>query len=205
MNDLHRPTDIGEATSHPFVVAALYKFVPLPDFKDFQKDLLQACKDADVYGTLLLATEGINGTIAGSRAGIDAALGAIRAIPGCDDLEWKESFADENPFYRMKVRLKKEIVTMGVPGIDPNKEVGTYVSPQDWNALISDPSVLIIDTRNDYEVAIGTFKNAIDPKTTSFREFVLLGFLFDLCPEFCWAGAQLFAPEATSEYDDLDA
>tara|TARA_R110002012_G_scaffold162367_3_gene324614 strand:- start:2440 stop:3438 length:999 start_codon:yes stop_codon:yes gene_type:complete len=155
----------------PFVVAALYKFTSLPDFEARQPALLEACRMADVYGTLLLASEGINGTIAGSRSGIDAVLAHIQGIPGCQDMELKESFAYVNPFFRMKVRLKKEIVTMGVPDIDPTESVGTYVEPDAWNELISDPDVILIDTRNAYEVGIGTFKGAIDPDTTSFREF----------------------------------
>lgn len=155
----------------PFVVAALYKFTALPDFEVRQPDLLEACRAADVYGTLLLASEGINGTIAGSRSGVDAVLAHIRLIPGCQDMELKESFAYVNPFLRMKVRLKKEIVTMGVPDIDPTESVGTYVEPDAWNDLISDPDVILIDTRNAYEVGIGTFKGAVDPDTTSFRQF----------------------------------
>jgi UPF0176 protein len=162
---------VTSAENAPFVVAALYQFTALADFKNLKEPLLEACLTAGVYGTLLLAQEGINGTIAGTRDGIDAALDHIRQIPGCSALEHKESFALENPFYRMKVRLKKEIVTMGVPDIDPNEIVGTYVDPHDWNALISDPDVILIDTRNEYEVSIGTFKGAIDPKTTTFREF----------------------------------
>jgi UPF0176 protein len=118
-----------------------------------------------------LANEGINGTIAGSRAGIDAVLSHIRALPGCSDLEWKESSASERPFNRMKVRLKREIVTMGQPDVDPRARVGHYVDPQDWNDLIRQPDVAVIDTRNDYEVAIGTFDGAIDPETQSFGEF----------------------------------
>ena len=161
----------AETNDDNMVVAALYKFVHLPDFKSLQPGLLDSCMKADVRGTLLLANEGINGTIAGTRAGIDAALNHIRGLPGCGDLDHKESFALTNPFYRMKVRLKKEIVTMGVDNIDPNQIVGTYVDPENWNDLISDPDVIVIDTRNEYEVSIGTFKGAIDPKTTTFREF----------------------------------
>lgn len=153
------------------VVAALYKFTRLDDFEQFQAPLQNACEAAEVYGTILLAHEGINGTVSGTREGVDAVLAHIQQMPGCAELEVKESHADEMPFYRMKVRLKKEIVTMGVADIDPNRSVGTYVDPQDWNDLISDPDVLVIDTRNDYEVGIGTFKGAIDPKTTAFREF----------------------------------
>jgi len=162
---------VVSANNNTCIVAALYKFTALTGFEGLKPPLLDACQKAGVLGTLLLAREGINGTIAGSRNGIDLALAHIRQIPGCSDLEHKESFALENPFYRMKVRLKKEIVTMGVPDLDPNQTVGTYVAPDDWNALISDPDVILIDTRNDYEVSIGTFRGAIDPHTTTFRDF----------------------------------
>ena len=155
-----------------FIVAALYKFTSLPDFETHQQPLQAVCDAYDVMGTVLLASEGINGTISGSREGLDAVLGHIKTkIPGCADLDHKESWADDKPFYRMKVRLKREIVTMGVEGVDPNQAVGQYVDPQDWNDVISDPDVIVIDTRNDYEVSIGTFKGAVDPETTSFREF----------------------------------
>jgi UPF0176 protein len=153
------------------VVAALYKFVALKDFRELREPLLDVCMDAGVRGTLLLATEGINGTIAGTRKGIDCVLDYLRSDPRLADLEHKESFDDHMPFYRMKVKLKREIVTMGVEGIDPNQRVGTYVEPQDWNALVEDPEVLLIDTRNDYECDIGTFRGALDPHTTNFREF----------------------------------
>jgi UPF0176 protein len=153
------------------VIAALYHFAPQPDFAELQAPLQTCCNEAATLGTLLLAEEGINGTIAGPRAGIDAVLAHIRAIPGFEALEHKESYAEENPFLRMKVRLKKEIVTMGVPGVDPNDIVGTYVDPMEWDELINDPDVVVIDTRNDYEVAIGTFKGAIDPDIKTFREF----------------------------------
>jgi UPF0176 protein len=153
------------------VVAALYKFVTLEDFHELREPLLDACLAAETRGTLLLAREGINGTIAGSRQAIDAVLAYLRADPRLADLEHKESADEHMPFYRMKVKLKKEIVTMGIEGIDPNKRVGTYVAAKDWNALIDDPDVLLIDTRNDYEYGIGTFRGAIDPHTTSFREF----------------------------------
>ncbi len=155
----------------PIVVAALYKFVALTDFAAYREPLAAACEQAGVFGTLLLAPEGINGTIAGPRAGIDAALAHIRSLPGCADLDWKESYSSAMPFKRMKVRLKREIVSMGVEGIDPNRSVGTYVAPEDWNALISAPDVVVVDTRNDYEVAIGTFEGAVNPQTQSFREF----------------------------------
>lgn len=153
------------------VVAALYRFVSLEDFRELREPLLDTCLANGVCGSLLLAAEGINGTIAGSRTGIDAVLDYLRADPRLAQLEHKESYADAQPFYRMKVKLKKEIVTMGVEGIDPNQVVGSYVKPADWNALISDPEVVLIDTRNDYEVGIGTFQGAVDPNTQSFREF----------------------------------
>lgn len=153
------------------VVAALYKFVSLEDFHELREPLLNACIAAGTRGTLLLAQEGINGTIAGSREAIDQVLTYMRRDPRLSDLDHKESFDDHMPFYRMKVKLKKEIVTMGVAGIDPSQRVGTYVEPRDWNALVNDPDVLLIDTRNDYECGIGSFKGAVDPKTQSFREF----------------------------------
>ncbi|MDJ0877968.1 MAG: rhodanese-related sulfurtransferase [Halieaceae bacterium] len=153
------------------VVAALYKFVTLEDYRDLREPLLDECLAAGTRGTLLLAQEGINGTIAGTREGIDRVLAYLKSDPRLADLEHKESFDDHLPFYRMKVKLKREIVTMGVPGVDPNQRVGTYVKPADWNDLVDDPEVLMIDTRNDYEVAIGSFRGAIDPHTTNFREF----------------------------------
>ncbi len=157
--------------TQPIVVAALYKFVTLEDYVDLREPLLKAMVDNGIKGTLLIAEEGINGTVSGSREGIDGLLAWLKNDPRMIDIDHKESYCDEQPFYRTKVKLKKEIVTLGVEGVDPNKKVGTYVEPQDWNALISDPQVLLIDTRNDYEVAIGTFEGAIDPKTTSFRQF----------------------------------
>ncbi|MGP1357512.1 MAG: rhodanese-related sulfurtransferase, partial [Roseicyclus sp.] len=136
-------------------VAALYRFTRFPDPDALRAPLKALCEANGVRGSLLLAPEGINGTIAGPREGIDAVLAHIRGLPGCADLEWKESTTREMPFGRMKVRLKREIVTMGVPGTDPNALVGTYVAPAEWNALISAPDVAVIDTRNDYETAIG--------------------------------------------------
>ncbi|NER92867.1 MAG: rhodanese-related sulfurtransferase [Symploca sp. SIO1B1] len=153
------------------VVAAFYKFVSLPDFAEKQGSLLALCQEQGIKGTILLAAEGINGTIAGSREGIDSVLALLRLDPRLSDLEPKESYTDSHPFDRLKVRLKQEIVTLGMPEVNPNQEVGTYVSPQDWNALISDPEVLVIDTRNDYEVDIGTFQGATNPQTESFRQF----------------------------------
>lgn len=152
-------------------VAALYHFTPFPAPEHLKTPLEEIARTNNVRGTLLLAKEGINGTIAGTRAGIDAVLAHIRALPGCSDLVWKESTATEMPFGRMKVRLKREIVTMGQPDVNPIAAVGHYVPPADWNDLISAGDVAIIDTRNDYEVEIGTFTGAINPATKSFREF----------------------------------
>ena len=157
--------------SRTVVVCALYKFAELNDYRELRQPLLDLMLAKDVHGTLLLAREGINGTIAGSREGIDAIkewLGQDERFGGID---YKESFVDIQPFKRTKVKLKKEIVTMGVEGIDPKRTVGTYVEPRDWNDLISDPDVLLIDTRNQYEVEIGTFERAVNPATDSFREF----------------------------------
>lgn len=154
-----------------YVVCALYKFVRLDDYKSLREPLLKLMEANAVRGTLLLAHEGINGTVAGSHEAIDALLAWLKADPRLADTVYKESFSDEMPFYRSKVKLKKEIVTMGVEGIDPRQVVGTYVKPKDWNALISDPDVVLVDTRNDYEVNIGTFKSAINPRTETFREF----------------------------------
>ncbi|KGM50180.1 rhodanese-related sulfurtransferase [Pseudooceanicola atlanticus] len=154
-----------------YTIAALYHFTRFEDPAALRGPLLDLCLAQGVTGSLLLAQEGINGTIAGSRAGIDAALAHIRALPGCADLEWKESSATDQPFGRMKVRLRKEIVTMGQPDVDPRALVGHYVDPADWNALIRSEDVAVIDTRNDYEVAIGTFEGAVDPQTASFRDF----------------------------------
>ena len=152
-------------------IAALYHFTRFPNPDALRPALQALCDTQGVKGSLLLAAEGVNGTIAGPRAGIDAVLAHLRALPGCTDLEHKESHAETMPFGRMKVKLKREIVTMGQPDIDPRARVGHYVAPQDWNALIAEPDVVVIDTRNDYEVAIGTFEGAIDPGTHSFREF----------------------------------
>ncbi|MGJ8582705.1 MAG: rhodanese-related sulfurtransferase [Marinosulfonomonas sp.] len=154
-----------------YTIAALYHFTRFADPASLRDPLLDLARRQGVKGTLLLANEGINGTIAGSRNGIDAVLAHIRALPGCADFSWKESTAQDEPFNRMKVRLKREIVTMGQPDVDPTASVGNYVDPKEWNELIQSPDVAVIDTRNDYEVAIGTFDGAIDPKTKSFGEF----------------------------------
>ena len=153
------------------VVSALYHFVTLENYQALRQPLHDFMIDNDIRGTLLLAQEGINGTVAGSKQSIENLHAWLRADERLKDLRTKESFDDNMPFYRSCVKLKKEIVTMGIEGIDPKQVVGTYVKPEDWNALISDPDVTLIDTRNDYEVAIGTFKNAQDPKTETFRQF----------------------------------
>lgn len=154
-----------------YTIAALYHFTRFEDPGRIKAPLFDLCQAHRISGTLILAKEGINGTIAGPEAGIEAILDHIRALPGCADLAWKESHADTQPFRRLKVRIKEEIVTMGQPQVDPMAGTGRYVAPQDWNALIEAPDVAVIDTRNDYEVAIGTFKGAVDPKTASFRDF----------------------------------
>ncbi len=156
-------------------IAALYRFVALNDHAELREPLLQQMESLGIRGTLLLANEGINGTIAGSAAAIDGLLDWLAGHPQfgnrLDGMDVKKSWSNAIPFLRTKVKLKKEIVTMGVAGIDPNRSAGTYVKPQDWNQLISDPDVVTIDTRNDYEVRIGTFRNALNPHTESFREF----------------------------------
>lgn len=154
-----------------FTVCALYHFTRFDNPPALREPLLELCLKEQITGTLLLAHEGINGTIAGSRNGIDAVIAHIKSLPGCDNFEWKESTASAKPFPRMKVKLKKEIVTLGQPNVDPTAHVGNYVNPEDWNELIQSPDVVTIDTRNDYEVGIGTFKGAIDPETETFRDF----------------------------------
>lgn len=153
-------------------VAAFYKFVSLPDFAEKREPLLSYCQAQGVKGSILLAAEGINGTIAAaSPPAIDAVLCWLRADPRLADLGCKQSSAVSPPFERMKVRLKPEIVTLGLPEVDPNQQVGTYIAPQDWNTLISDSAVTVIDTRNDYEVKIGTFIGAENPQTRTFNQF----------------------------------
>ena len=158
-------------TDTPIVVSAMYKFVGLPDYEALRAPLLTMCKKHAIKGTILLAQEGLNGTVCGTHDAITALLAHFQKDPRLADIQPKYSFAAEPAFHRMKVRLKQEIVTMGQPDIDPQGSVGTYVKPQDWNALITRDDTLVIDTRNAYEVAIGTFDGAVDPKTDSFREF----------------------------------
>jgi UPF0176 protein len=154
-----------------YVVYALYKFVTLNDYTELRDPLHNLMTKLEVRGTLLLAEEGINGTISGEQANMDIVISWLRADERLADLEYKISTHSEQPFHRTKVKLKKEIVTMGIDGVDPNQTVGTYVEPKDWNEIISDPDTILIDTRNDYEYEIGTFKNAINPNTETFRDF----------------------------------
>lgn len=160
---------------HKYLTTAMYHFVKLPHFQNLQKPLLNFCISRSIKGTLLLADEGINGTLAGPEKFILELLYYLKNDPifegNFKNLAHKESWSDKSPFYRMKVKLKKEIVTLGVRGVSPTKIVGKYVKPKDWNSIISDPEVILIDTRNDYEFEIGTFKNALNPKTKNFREF----------------------------------
>ena len=154
----------------PIVAASFYKFIDFPDYAAWRVPLLTQCEAAAVKGTILLAAEGINGTIAGSDTGVHAVLSFLRADPRLRDLEHKQADTAEMPFYRMKVRLKREIVTLGVAGLQPAQQAGTYVPPGEWNALLDDPNVVLIDVRNDYEVEIGTFPGALNPHTRSFSE-----------------------------------
>ena len=154
-----------------FIVAALYHFTRFKDHRKLCDPLQNKCNSSGVTGSLLVAPEGINGTISGSRQGIDSVIEYIRTLPGCSNVEHKESVASLPPFPRMKVKIKKEIVTMGQPDVNPAEKVGKYVEPKDWDSFINASDVVLIDTRNDYEVGIGTFKGAINPKTKSFSEF----------------------------------
>ncbi|VEP18611.1 conserved hypothetical protein [Hyella patelloides LEGE 07179] len=155
----------------PYIVATFYKFVSLPNYQQIQQPILNYCQSQEIKGTILLAKEGINGTIAGTRQTIDNTLAYLRSLSPFSELEHKESTATTLPFGKLKVRQKKEIVTLGKTEANPNEKVGTYVKPQEWNNIISDPEVTVIDTRNQYEVEIGTFQRAINPETDSFREF----------------------------------
>jgi UPF0176 protein len=164
--------DTGKTdTANTIQVAAFYKFAPLKDIEKLQAEIRQVCEGSDLLGTILLASEGINGTIAGPCEGVAGLFTHLRQYPGLEGLAEKVSFCNRNPFYRMKVRLKKEIVTLGVDGVDPRQDVGEYIAPENWNDLISQPDVRLIDTRNDYEVGLGSFSGAENPQTRSFREF----------------------------------
>jgi len=153
------------------LVAALYKFVEIDDLLSLQSNLYEICEKNNIMGTILIANEGINGTISGKTNELNQTISLLKSDKRFANIEIKYSSTDKQPFHRMKVRLKKEIVTIGLPEINPNKKVGTYVKPDDWNDLISDPDVVVIDTRNKYETKIGSFHNALDPETSSFREF----------------------------------
>jgi UPF0176 protein len=167
MTGAHEP----EPGSTGVCVAALYRFATLVEPETFRQPILDRCQLTGIKGTVLLAHEGINGTVAGSMEAVHSLISYLRELPGCAELDVKFSHAAEMPFYRTKVMVKREIVTLGLDGIDPQREVGTYVDASEWNALISDPDTLVIDTRNDYEVGIGTFAGAVDPQTETFREF----------------------------------
>ena len=166
-----------------FTVAALYQFAPFADPAGLREPLLALCRAEGISGTILLAGEGVNGTVAGTADGIAAVIAHLRALPGCADLDVKYSSAAAQPFQRMKVRLKREIVTLKVPGIDPARDVGAYVEPTGWNAMVDDPGTVVIDTRNAFEVAYGSFAGAVDPGTASFGEF----------PDWWRANAETFA------------
>ena len=155
----------------PIHVTAFYKFARLPEFAALRQPLLELCRKQGVRGSILLAPEGVNGTIAGAEADVAAVIGHLRSFPGCADMECKHSAAAAMPFRRMKVRLKKEIVTLGVPDVDAGARTGTFVEPEQWNSLIADPGVIVIDTRNSFEFSYGTFKGALDPETKSFGQF----------------------------------
>jgi len=154
-----------------YVITSFYKFIPVPEYKTLKQSLLKAMKSANVLGTIILAEEGINGSLAGKRKNIDRMISILTEDARFNDIWFKETHSDNMPFEKAKVKLRKEIVTMGVADTDPLKEVGTYVRPEEWNALISAPDVLLIDTRNNYEVGVGTFKGAINPNTPNFRDF----------------------------------
>lgn len=164
-------TDASEQSSADVLVAAFYLFTALPDFHQVRGPLLKCCTELDLLGTILLADEGINGTVSGNQENIEKLFEFLRSDPRMANLQYKSAWATEQPFYRMKVRLKKEIVSLGVEGIDPSREVGEYVPPEQWDELITRPDVRLIDTRNDYEVNLGTFAGAEDPQTRSFRDF----------------------------------
>ena len=154
-----------------YLIATFYKFVTISNLEAIRAQILTWCQQQEIKGTIILAEEGINATIAGSSDAIAIILNALRSLPGLADLEHKESTSEKLPFARLKVKIKPEIVTLGLPAVNPTRQVGTYVEPQDWNQIISDPEVVVVDTRNDYEVEIGTFQQAKNPSTESFREF----------------------------------
>jgi UPF0176 protein len=199
----------------PIAVAALYRFAPFGDCETLRDQLEKVCIENAIKGTLLLAPEGINGTIAGNPDNVAAVIASIRGLPGCERLSLKESRAETMPFYRLKVRIKREIVTMGLPSIDPLMDAGHYVAPGDWNALISEPGTILIDARNAYEVGVGTFDGAINPNTTSFREFpdwfranrdsLLAGKTEPKIAMFCTGGIRCEKATAFLKSEGLDA
>jgi len=154
-----------------YVIAAFYRFAPISDYEALKPDLLQLMKTQDIKGTIILASEGVNGTFCGQRAAMDLLYAHLRAIPGLDTLSFRETFDSVNPFEKAKVKLRREIVTLGVEAIDPLAQTGEHVSPEEWNNLLADPEVVLVDTRNDYEVKLGTFEGAINPVTDNFRDF----------------------------------
>ena len=154
-----------------YFIATFYKFVPISELETTRKQILAWCQTKQIKGTIILAEEGINGTVAGTAEAIADLLASLRSLAGFADLEAKKSTSTKLPFAKLKVKIKPEIVTLGLPQVNPTQQVGTYVAPQDWNEVISDPEVVVIDTRNDYEVEIGSFKRANNPQTESFREF----------------------------------
>lgn len=153
------------------VITSFYKFVPLTDFETMREPMLEKMREINIKGTIILAAEGINGGFAGKREEMEIFYQFMRSDARLTDLNFKETFDEKNPFEKAKVKLRKEIVTMGIKGIDPTKNPGTYLKPEEWNELLQDPEVILIDTRNDYEYELGTFKNAINPNTENFREF----------------------------------
>lgn len=162
---------VSTASKTPAIrVATFYKFADLTDYRQLRANWLRECQALSIKGTILLAPEGINGTIAGTDAALTSFFAHLTQHPALNNLDIKNSWVDAIPFYRLKLKLKKEIITLGIPRIKPNQQCGTHVNSQDWNKLISDPQVMTIDTRNEYEIAIGTFKNAINPHTTNFRD-----------------------------------
>ncbi len=162
---------MSEEESQRYLVSAFYKFAVVEEPEVLKLEIEKAAHSQELKGTVLVAHEGLNGTIAGEEPKVEAFFEYLKTLPGFENLNYKRAFARFMPFHRMKVKLKKEIVTLGQPGVDPTQEVGEYIEPEDWNALISDPEVTLVDTRNDYEFAVGTFKGAIDPETKSFRDF----------------------------------
>lgn len=155
----------------PYVIVTFYKFIALNDYESMREPLLEKMRESNVKGTIIIASEGINGSFCGRREELTPLIAYMHSLPNLDDLNFRETYNEENPFAKAKVKLRKEIVTMGVQGIDPTALPGTHLSPEEWNALLADPEVILIDTRNDYEVTLGTFRNSVNPSTENFRDF----------------------------------